>query len=144
MWSLGLSIIELAIGKYPYPPEVFSSPLAQLQAIVHGEPPTLPETFSADARDFVAQWSVSIRRSRHPQSAVADNLPSPFVPSHSLKKSPKERPTYSELLKHPFLVADVGREVDMASWVAESLARRAAKGVPLAPVTPSNPAAATA
>jgi mitogen-activated protein kinase kinase len=59
VWSLGLSIIELAIGKYPYPPEVFSSPLAQLQAIVHGEPPTLPEHYSAEAKDFVAQWSVS-------------------------------------------------------------------------------------
>jgi serine/threonine protein kinase len=60
VWSLGLSIIEIAIGKYPYPPETFSSPLAQLQAIVHGQPPTLPESFSAEARDFVASWCVAL------------------------------------------------------------------------------------
>ena len=77
-------------------------------------------------------------------SARADfHAPFPLSPL-SLKKAPTERPTYAELLKHPFLVADAGREVDMATWVTESLARRAAKGVPLAPITPSNPAAATA
>jgi mitogen-activated protein kinase kinase len=52
----------------------------------------------------------------------------------SLRKQPTQRPTYSELLKHPFLVNDVGREVDMAGWVESSLAKRKAKGVPLAPV----------
>jgi serine/threonine protein kinase len=65
VWSLGLSIIELAIGKYPYPPEVFSSPFAQLQAIVYSEPPTLPEHYSAEAKDFVAQWYVSFLSPAH-------------------------------------------------------------------------------
>jgi len=55
----------------------------------------------------------------------------------SLKKSPMARPTYSDLLKHPFLVADAARtDVDMVKWVAEALARRAEKGVPLAPLVP--------
>ena len=47
------------------------------------------------------------------------------------------RPTYSDLLKHPFLVADAARtDVDMVQWVADALARRSQKGVPLAPLVP--------
>lgn len=65
VWSLGLSIIEIAMGRYPYPPETYSNVFAQLQAIVHGDPPVLPEVkprtdgdplevhFSEEARDWV-------------------------------------------------------------------------------------------
>ncbi|EEB98858.1 hypothetical protein MPER_01563 [Moniliophthora perniciosa FA553] len=42
VWSLGLSIIEIAIGCYPYPPESYSNVFAQLTAIVHDDPPDLP------------------------------------------------------------------------------------------------------
>lgn len=56
VWSVGLSIIELAKGCYPYPPETFANVFAQLTAIVHGPPPTLPAGYSADAHDFVAKW----------------------------------------------------------------------------------------
>jgi mitogen-activated protein kinase kinase len=56
IWSLGLSILEIAKGVYPYPPETFNSVFAQLSAIVDGEPPELPEEFSATAQGFVRQW----------------------------------------------------------------------------------------
>lgn len=42
VWSLGLSMIEIGMGKYPYPPETYSNVFAQLTAIVHGDPPELP------------------------------------------------------------------------------------------------------
>lgn len=58
VWSVGLSIIELAKGCYPYPPETFANVFAQLSAIVHGAAPTLPKGYSADAHDFVAKWQV--------------------------------------------------------------------------------------
>ena len=57
IWSLGLSILEIAKGGYPYPPETYSSVFAQLSAIVDGEPPELPEEFSGLAQSFVRQWS---------------------------------------------------------------------------------------
>lgn len=56
VWSVGLSIIELAKGCYPYPPETFANVFAQLQAIVGGPAPTLPKGYSAEAHDFVARW----------------------------------------------------------------------------------------
>ncbi|KAL2069038.1 hypothetical protein VTL71DRAFT_15376 [Oculimacula yallundae] len=77
IWSLGLSIIECSMGRYPYPPETYNNIFSQLSAIVDGEPPDLPEEgYSATARDFV---------------------------HGCLNKIPKLRPTYSMLLAHPWL-----------------------------------------
>lgn len=77
IWSLGLSIIECAIGRYPYPPETYNNIFSQLHAIVHGDPPTLPESgYSDEAHAFV--------------KACLDKVPS-------------NRPTYAKLLRHPWL-----------------------------------------
>ncbi|KAL4795728.1 kinase-like domain-containing protein [Aspergillus venezuelensis] len=77
IWSLGLSMIECAIGRYPYPPETFNNIFSQLHAIVHGEAPTLPESeYSDDAHSFV---------------------------NACLDKNPQSRPSYSMLLRHPWL-----------------------------------------
>ncbi|CEL60804.1 mitogen-activated protein kinase kinase [Rhizoctonia solani AG-1 IB] len=112
VWSLGLSIIELAVGAYPYPPETYSNVFAQLTAIVHGSPPELPEgKYSAHAAEFVASCLV---------------------------KEPTKRATYAELLDHPWLVADRGREVDMAAWVEEAIAFRKAKRAAGAEVSSSD------
>ena len=71
MWSLGLSMIEMALGHYPYPPETYANVFAQLTAIVDGDPPELPEHFSKTSKDFVARC---------------------------LHKIPDRRATYAELL----------------------------------------------
>jgi mitogen-activated protein kinase kinase len=51
-------MLEIGTGKYPYPlPNKKVGVFAQLSAIVKGVPPSLPEDeFSAECRDFVAQW----------------------------------------------------------------------------------------
>jgi mitogen-activated protein kinase kinase len=89
-------MIEIGIGRYPYPPETYSNVFAQLTAIVHGEPPELPEdSYSEQARDWVARC---------------------------LAKKPEERATYNELLEHQFLKEDAERkEVDMVGWVQRAL-----------------------
>lgn len=77
IWSLGLTIIECALGQYPYPPETYDNIFSQLSAIVDGEPPDLPiDKFSEPARDFVRR---------------------------TLNKIPKLRPNYATLLQHPWL-----------------------------------------
>ncbi|PFH53848.1 hypothetical protein AMATHDRAFT_73256 [Amanita thiersii Skay4041] len=99
VWSLGLSMIEIGLGKYPYPPETYTNVFAQLTAIVHGDPPELPaDKFSKEARDWVASCMV---------------------------KDPEGRATYKELLEMPFLVADGERKVDMVGWVAKALEYKA-------------------
>ncbi|CAL1707698.1 unnamed protein product [Somion occarium] len=98
VWSLGLAMIEMGLGHYPYPPETYANVFAQLQAIVHGDPPELPDDrFSEHARDFVLRC---------------------------LHKVPDRRATYAELLAHPFLVHDRNREVDMVGWVARAIEYR--------------------
>ncbi|KAF1950077.1 kinase-like protein [Byssothecium circinans] len=77
IWSLGLTIIECALGRYPYPPETYNNIFSQLSAIVDGEPPDLPQDGYSDvARNFV---------------------------SGCLNKIPKLRPTYAMLLQHAWL-----------------------------------------
>ena len=80
MWSLGLSLIELATGHFPIPPkdpprplvEIREEPLVKAAAmpkpsmaifellsyIVDSEPVRLPagQGFSEEFRDFVARW----------------------------------------------------------------------------------------
>ncbi|KLU92653.1 STE/STE7 protein kinase [Magnaporthiopsis poae ATCC 64411] len=135
IWSLGLTIIECAMGKYPYPPEVSSTIFSQLSAIVEGDPPDLPaEGYSATARDFVRSC---------------------------LNKNPRKRHTYPMLLTHPWLkplaqpttiseeaededasgVADAtgklsltdaadGRDEEVAQWVRDALERKRRGNLP--------------
>uniref|UniRef100_A0A060TCB0 mitogen-activated protein kinase kinase n=1 Tax=Blastobotrys adeninivorans TaxID=409370 RepID=A0A060TCB0_BLAAD len=98
IWSLGLSLLEIALGYYPYPPETYSNIFSQLSAIVDGDPPHLPaDRFSPQARDFVDQC---------------------------LKKVPRLRPTYAKLLAHPWLNKYSEAEVDIGSFVKQALDRR--------------------
>ncbi|EPZ33572.1 Protein kinase, catalytic domain-containing protein [Rozella allomycis CSF55] len=55
VWSLGLTIIELATGKFPYPSNALTF-FELLELIVSGEPPSLPQSFSPDFRDIISKW----------------------------------------------------------------------------------------
>jgi mitogen-activated protein kinase kinase len=90
VWSLGLSIVEMALGKYPYPSQAYDSVFAQLEAIVYGEPPNLDkDLYSYECRDFVHKC---------------------------LNKNPAERPNYSVLLQHEWAIKYEATVVDMAGW----------------------------
>ncbi|KAK6459616.1 kinase-like domain-containing protein [Scheffersomyces xylosifermentans] len=78
IWSLGLTILELAAGHYPYPAETYDNIFSQLSAIVDGEPPKLdPTAYSKEAQIFVKSC---------------------------LNKNPDLRPSYAALLNNPWLV----------------------------------------
>lgn len=94
IWSLGLTILETSKGSYPYPPETYDNIFSQLSAIVDGEPPALPESFSDLAKDFV---------------------------SKTLDKQPSRRPTYQNLLKHEWLASYEGFDFKMADYIKEKI-----------------------
>ncbi|KAF8555291.1 kinase-like protein [Imleria badia] len=101
VWSLGLSIVEIAKGKYPYPPETYENVFAQLSAIVddvseNGDGRPLGRKWSPEARDWVRRCLI---------------------------KNADERATYPELLAsaHPWMMMDVERKVDMADWAARAI-----------------------
>lgn len=60
-------------------------------------PPTLPDTYSEDARAFVGLC---------------------------LLKDAKDRPTYAALLEHPFLTKYNESEVDMKGWATKAMEAR--------------------
>lgn len=98
IWSLGLSILEMALGGYPYPPETFDNIFSQLSAIVDGPPPRLPsDRFSPEAQEFV---------------------------SLCLQKKPERRPTYAKLLEHPWLVKYRNVDVGMGQYIKDRLAKK--------------------
>lgn len=58
VWSLGISLIELAIGRFPY--DTWGTPFEQLKQVVKDDPPKLPPgQYTSYFEDFVNKWSVS-------------------------------------------------------------------------------------
>ena len=98
IWSLGLSILEIAKGLYPYPPETYGNIFSQLSAIVDGDPPQLPpDRFSPDARSFV---------------------------DDCLNKIPRLRSSYGKLLNHPWLQKYDEEEVNLGLFIKQALNKR--------------------
>ncbi|XP_069784462.1 dual specificity mitogen-activated protein kinase kinase 3 isoform X4 [Narcine bancroftii] len=93
VWSLGITMIELAILRFPY--ESWGTPFQQLKQVVEEPSPQLPaDRFSKEFVDFTAQC---------------------------LKKNPKDRMNYIDLMEHPFFKAHDASETDVASFVKEVL-----------------------
>ncbi|EOA96653.1 Dual specificity mitogen-activated protein kinase kinase 6, partial [Anas platyrhynchos] len=89
IWSLGITMIELAILRFPY--DSWGTPFQQLKQVVEEPSPQLPaDKFSSEFVDFTSQC---------------------------LKKNSKERPTYPELMQHPFFTLHESKETDVASFV---------------------------
>ncbi|KAL5995549.1 hypothetical protein ACLOJK_025612 [Asimina triloba] len=85
IWSLGLTLLELYIGHFPYLPPGQRPDWATLMcAICFGEPPVLPDSASEEFRSFV---------------------------ECCLQKDSRKRWTVKQLLEHPF----VTREWDLAA-----------------------------
>uniref|UniRef100_A0A8R1DSG1 mitogen-activated protein kinase kinase n=1 Tax=Caenorhabditis japonica TaxID=281687 RepID=A0A8R1DSG1_CAEJA len=89
VWSLGLTLVELATGQYPYAGSEFE----MLAKIVHGEPPRLrPGNFTPEFCDLVEKC---------------------------LQREPNLRPNYNELLQHPFILFHEQQETDVEEWFAD-------------------------
>ncbi|XP_046844938.1 dual specificity mitogen-activated protein kinase kinase 5-like [Xenia sp. Carnegie-2017] len=100
VWSLGISVLEMALGRFPYCRENSDSkvflPIELMQCIVNESPPSLPvEKFSPDFVSFVGTC---------------------------MQKSIKSRPTPQELMDHPFIVLNNDENVEIVSmWVCRKL-----------------------
>eukprot|EP00244_Chara_vulgaris_P005667 TRINITY_DN2202_c0_g1_i1.p1 TRINITY_DN2202_c0_g1~~TRINITY_DN2202_c0_g1_i1.p1 ORF type:complete len:361 (-),score=51.76 TRINITY_DN2202_c0_g1_i1:719-1801(-) len=98
IWSLGLSLMECALGRFPYQPPGnelgWGNFFDLLHTIVEQPPPTLPEDqFSPEFCDFITAC---------------------------LRKNPKERPSAGELLSHPFLKKYEGQNVNISRLLQTS------------------------
>lgn len=93
VWSLGISLLELATGKFPY--ATWGTPFEQLKQVVKDEPPRLPSgRFTSEFEDFIQQC---------------------------LLKDYTARPNYNQLLEHPFCKTHAERVTDISTFVGEIL-----------------------
>lgn len=105
VWSLGITLMEVATGHFPYPK--WSSVFEQLYQVVQGDPPRLTpnhnaNTFTAEFVDFV---------------------------NTCLMKDETLRPKYNKLLQHPFILNGEKEEVDVAAYVCDILDAMANNGI---------------
>lgn len=94
VWSLGISLIELAVGRFPY--DTWGTPFEQLRQVVKDDPPTLPPNkFTHYFEDLVRQC---------------------------LQKDYTRRPNYTQLLAHPFCLSHSHHQPELiSSFISEIL-----------------------
>ncbi|RXG53605.1 Dual specificity mitogen-activated protein kinase kinase 4 [Armadillidium vulgare] len=97
VWSLGITLMELATGSFPYPK--WNSVFEQLTQVVQGEPPrlNLTENGNTFTEDFVN-----------------------FV-NTCLTKEESARPKYRQLLEHPFVLKSKTEATNVAQYVSKIL-----------------------
>jgi len=132
IWSLGLSLVEMALGRYPIPPPTDEdiekilalSPeeLVQTTPVVPRLPPGArpPSGFNQDLPrpmaifellDYIVNELPPKLPSAHFSEAICD-----FV-HKCLIKNPKERADLNYLKNHPFTKKGEETNVDFAGWV---------------------------
>ncbi|XP_004865437.1 dual specificity mitogen-activated protein kinase kinase 7 isoform X7 [Heterocephalus glaber] len=96
VWSLGISLVELATGQFPY--KNCKTDFEVLTKVLQEEPPLLPGHmgFSGDFQSFVRDC---------------------------LTKDHRKRPKYNKLLEHSFIKRYEMLEVDVASWFKDVMAK---------------------
>ncbi|KAJ3220390.1 MAP kinase kinase (MEK) [Dinochytrium kinnereticum] len=96
VWSLGISLMELAMGRFPFPADGKPLTLFELLECIVEEPlPSLPASrFSQKFEAFIVRCLI---------------------------KDDAQRPKPQELLSDPFCVTAEGSSIDMKQWAADYL-----------------------
>ncbi|XP_045212574.1 dual specificity mitogen-activated protein kinase kinase 4-like isoform X2 [Mercenaria mercenaria] len=90
IWSLGITLMELATGRFPYPK--WNSVFDQLTQVVQGPAPQLNPSEGRFSEEFLNFLSAC------------------------LTKEERQRPKYNKLLEHPFIKRYQELEVDTATY----------------------------
>lgn len=138
IWSLGLSLVEMTIGRYPIPPPepkelaAIFGPKYSASAD-QGQSPS-PSSKNRPSSFYIPSYGDGPR----PMSIfeLLDyivNEPPPTIPSsvfspefkdlvdRCLKKNPTERADLKTLTNHPFVKRSETEQVDFAKWVCQTM-----------------------
>ncbi|KAJ8419077.1 hypothetical protein AAFF_G00005760 [Aldrovandia affinis] len=140
VWSMGLSLVELAIGRYPIPPPdakeleaIFGRPVLDgAGGEMHStsprpRPPGRPVSgHGMDSRPVMAIFELL---DHIVNEALFSNFPplfrlcstSDFEPPPNLIKNPAERADLKMLMNHTFIKRSEVEEVDFAGWLCKTM-----------------------
>lgn len=99
VWSTGLTILELARNKFPYPPDL--GPIELLSVIVNGDIPELEDEAEGSDGQPGAVWTQSMKD---------------FV-NRCLIIDGTRRPSPREILQDPWVVHNGNVDIDMEKWM---------------------------
>ncbi|OXC68753.1 hypothetical protein AYX13_02679 [Cryptococcus neoformans] len=100
VWSLGMTLHEIAHLRFPFPPEGENQSVAPIELLSYIV--TAPVPVMIDDLSVGRMWSEPIKD---------------FM-GQCLIRSGTNRPYPWQLLQHPFIVANEAKKVNMAKWVA--------------------------
>uniref|UniRef100_UPI00398E4EA0 dual specificity mitogen-activated protein kinase kinase 1 n=1 Tax=Pristiophorus japonicus TaxID=55135 RepID=UPI00398E4EA0 len=134
IWSMGLSLVEMAIGRYPIPPPD-AQELEQIFGCSPGEdstpsepkprPPGRPgSSFGVDNRPPMAifellDYIVNEPPPKLPTGVFSEEFQD-FV-NKCLIKNPAERADLKQLMAHSFIKRSEAEEVDFAGWLCTTI-----------------------
>lgn len=98
VWSLGLTILEVAQGHFPFGSDKITANIAPIELLV------MILTFTPELKDEPENnisWSNSFKS---------------FI-GYCLKKDPRERPSPRQMLKHPWIQGQMKKKVNMAKFI---------------------------
>jgi len=138
VWSFGLSLVELAIGRYPIPiptiddyGRMFNKPIEHLLFTEEQRRAMSPKMKPAGIPAIPVTPEVSMAIFELLDYIV--NEPPPVLPrgiwsdefvdfvDKCLKKNIQDRATLQKLLAHPFIEKSMKQDIDFAGWVREMI-----------------------
>lgn len=147
IWSMGLSLVEMAIGRFPIPPpdsreleQIFGCPV-EGEAIAgdcsaRPRPPGRPgNSYGPDSRPPMAIFELLDYIVNEPPPKLPGVFGTEFQDfvDKCLIKNPADRADLKQLMVHPFIKESEAEEVDFAGWLCNTIGLNQ-------PVTPTHSA----
>uniref|UniRef100_A0A8C7QZC1 Dual specificity mitogen-activated protein kinase kinase 2 n=1 Tax=Oncorhynchus mykiss TaxID=8022 RepID=A0A8C7QZC1_ONCMY len=111
VWSMGLSLVELSIGRYPIPP-----PDAKELETIFGRP--IMDGSEGDMHSSTSPRTPGGRPSLDLTALLALTM---IFLCFSLMKNPKDRADLKMLMNHAFIKRSEVEEVDFACWLCKTM-----------------------
>uniref|UniRef100_A0A8C1JTU9 Dual specificity mitogen-activated protein kinase kinase 1 n=2 Tax=Cyprinus carpio TaxID=7962 RepID=A0A8C1JTU9_CYPCA len=131
IWSMGLSLVEMAIGRFPIPPpdakeleQIFGQPLegdpSACDASPKPRPPGRPGSYSRPPMAIFELLDYIVNEPPPKLPSIFGTEFQDFV-NKCLVKNPAERADLKQLMVHPFIKNSEAEEVDFAGWLCSTI-----------------------
>ncbi|XP_044049903.1 dual specificity mitogen-activated protein kinase kinase 1 [Siniperca chuatsi] len=135
IWSMGLSLVEMAIGRFPIPPpdakeleQIFGFPVEGEAATSESSPKPWPpgrpgSSYGPDSRPPMAIFELLDYIVNEPPPKLPGIFSSEFQDfvNKCLIKNPAERADLKQLTVHPFIKQSEAEQVDFAGWLCSTI-----------------------